>query len=118
METGQIDQAESILQVEPEPEPSQPVKKTLSEDRLNKLKKARERASEVARQRREAKAPSRDDPIVVVENSDSDEFTGPPGVIFVRRKSSKPKAEPTAPQYPPEMNYLFASMFGPTRSTY
>ena len=116
MESGQIDQAESILQVEPEPEPSQPVKKPLSEDRLNKLKKARERASEVARQRREAKAPSRDDPIVVVENSDSDEFTGPPGVIFVRRKSSKPKAEP--PQYPPEMNYLFASMFGPTRNTY
>eukprot|EP00966_Prymnesium_polylepis_P252586 5839538-Prymnesium_polylepis.2 len=115
MQTGQIDQAESILEPVEAPE-SQPVKTPLSEDRLNKLKKARERASEVARQKREAKTPSRDDPIVVVENSDSDELEGPPGVIFVRRKSSKPKAEPA--QYPPEMNYLFASMFGPTRSTY
>ena len=113
----EIDQAESILEPEPEVEPEVPkVKKPLSEDRLNKLKKARERASEVARQRRQAKAPSRDDPIVVVEQSESDDdLEGPPGVIFVRRKRSKPKIE--TPQYPPEMNYLYASMFGP-RSSY
>jgi len=125
MQTGQIEQAESILEPAaeaPEAVDPKPTKKQLSTDRLAKLKVARERASEVARQRREAKA-SADAPIVVVEQSDSDEeaLTAPAnsGVIFVRRKRPKAeKPEPAAPQYSPELQYLYASMFGPTRNTY
>ena len=120
-----MDPIESIPEVEEPVEESmeEPVeqptkaKKKLSEDRLSKLAKARARASEVAKQKRELKKnplPA-EDPIVVIEQSESDEdqFEGPPGVLFVRRRRHKTK-EPTIP---PEMAMLYASMFG-TRSNY
>ena len=57
----------------PEAPPPPPKKKKLSEDRLTKLAKARARASEVAKEKRERKTrPSLDDPIVVVEQDESD----------------------------------------------
>ena len=92
-----------------------PKKKKLSEDRLTKLAKARARASEVAKEKRERKTMPSDDPIVVVEQDDSDEdqFEGPPGVLFVRRKrAKKPEPVPAAPSISPEMQLLYASMFG------
>ena len=96
----------------PEPEAPPPKKKKLSEDRLAKLSRARERASQVAKEKRERKARPSDDPIVVVEQdeSDEDQFEGPPGVLFVRRKRAK-KLEPP-PTISPEMQLLYASMFG------
>ena len=108
----EIEQANSILEeaVEPVVEVETKAKKPLSEDRLAKLQKARERASEVAKEKREKKEPKNGpDPVVVIEQSDSDseDLEGPPGVIFVRRKRSKPKA-----QSDHEMNFLFSSMFG------
>ena len=107
-------------------ETQEKAKKPLSEDRLKKLEKARARASEVAKQKRESKkmpkqtVESTDNPVVVVEQSESDEdqLEGPPGIIFVRRKRSKKAATPEAAPVNHEMNYLFASMFGPTKSTY
>ena len=98
---------------EPEAPPPAP-KKKLSIDRLQKLKKARERASQVAKERRERKATPFEDPVVVVEQDESDEdsFEGPPGIIFVRRKrGKKPEAIPE-PSISPEMQMLYASMFG------
>jgi len=99
---------------EPEAPPPTP-KKKLSEDRLEKLAKARARASEVAKQKRERKAkPVFDEPVVVVEQdeSDSDTFEAPPGIIFVRRKRAK-KPEPVhEPSMSPEMAVLYHSMFG------
>ena len=91
-----------------------PKKKQLSEDRLQKLAKARERASEVARKKREQKAMPSDDPIVVVEQDESDEdsFIGPPGVLFVRRRRAKKAEPPPAQTVSPEMQLLYASMFG------
>ena len=99
--------------VQPE-EAAPPKKKKLSQDRLAKLAKARERASEVAREKREKKAMPSDDPIVVVEQSQSDEdhFEGPPGVLFVRRKRAKKAEPPPAPTVSLEMQLLYASMFG------
>ena len=96
----------------------EPPKKQLSENRLNKLKLARERASQVAKekreqkQEREKKQKSEPLPVVVVEQSDSDEdeFEGPPGVLFVRRKRNKPKSDEL------KMNILYAQMFGIPRS--
>ena len=99
---------------EPEAPPPTPKKKKLSEDRLAKLRKARERASQVAREKRERKAKPFDDPVVVVEQDESDEdsFEAPPGIIFVRRKRAK-KPEPVQePNISPEMQMLYASMFG------
>ena len=99
---------------EPQAPPPTP-KKKLSKDRLEKLAKARARASEVAKQKRERKAkPVFDEPVVVVEQdeSDSDTFEAPPGIIFVRRKRAK-KPEPVQePSMSPEMQMLYASMFG------
>ena len=98
----------------PTPE-APPPKKKLSEDRLTKLAKARARASEVAKEKRERKTMPSDDPIVVVEQdeSDEDQFEGPPGVLFVRRKrAKKPEPVPAAPSISPEMQLLYASMFG------
>ena len=99
----------------PTPEaPPPPKKKKLSEDRLTKLAKARARASEVAKEKRERKTMPSDDPIVVVEQdeSDEDQFEAPPGVLFVRRKRAK-KPEPVpAASISPEMQLLYASMFG------
>ena len=91
-----------------------PAPKKLSKDRLQKLAKARERASQVAKEKRERKATLFEDPVVVVEQDESDEdsFEGPPGIIFVRRKrGKKPEAIPE-PSISPEMQMLYASMFG------
>ena len=99
----------------PEPEAPPPKKKKLSEDRLAKLSRARERASQVAKEKRERKARPSDDPIVVVEQDESDEdvFEAPPGVLFVRRKrAKKPEPPPATPSISPEMQLLYASMFG------
>ena len=84
----------------PPPEAPPPKKKKMSEDRLFKLAKARARASEVAREKRERKTRPLDDPIVVVEQdeSDEDQCEGPPGVLFVRRKrAKKPEPPPATP---------------------
>ena len=99
---------------EPPPEVPPPKKKKLSVDRLQKLQKARERASEVAREKRERKTKPSDDPIVIVEQDESDEdtFEGPPGILFVRRKRVKKPDPPAAPTISPEMQMLYASMFG------
>ena len=70
--------------------------------------------SEVAKEKRERKARPLDDPIVVVEQdeSDEDQFEGPPGVLFVRRKRAKKPEPPVAQTISPEMQLLYASMFG------
>ena len=116
-----------VMEDKPETDPVQEKpKKVLSEDRLQKLARARERASQVAREKRDRKkqmpveSTASGDPVVVVEQSESDEdqLEGPPGIIFVRRKRSKKAATPEAAPVNHEMNYLFASMFGPTKSTY
>ena len=97
-----------------EPETTPPTKKPLSIDRLQKLKKARERASQVAKEKRERKAKPFEDPVVVVEQDESDEdtFESPPGIIFVRRKRVKKPEAVAEPSISPEMQMLYASMFG------
>jgi hypothetical protein len=97
-----------------EPEAPPPTKKPLSKDRLEKLKRARERASQVAKERRERKATPFDDPVIVVEQDESDEdtFEAPPGIIFVRRKRVKKPEAVAEPSISPEMQMLYASMFG------
>ena len=99
---------------EPQAPPAPKKKKLLSEDRLTKLAKARERASQVAKEKRERKAKPFDEPVVVVEQDESDEdsFEGPPGIIFVRRKRAKKPEPPPANTMSPEMQMLYASMFG------
>ena len=102
--TEQLEPNDSIQMEQPEVPPSPPgvplqepeapppaPKKKLSKDRLEKLAKARARASEVAKEKRERKATLFEDPVVVVEQDESDEdsFEGPPGIIFVRRKRGK-----------------------------
>ena len=102
---------------EPQAPPPTP-KKKLSKDRLEKLAKARARASEVAKQKRERKAKPFDEPVVVVEQDESDEDTfeaDSPGIIFVRRKRNK-KPEPPANLMSPEQAMLYASFFGGSRS--
>ena len=121
--TDQLESIQPIAEEQPEVPPSIPVeetearppKKKLSEDRLAKLSRARERASQVAKEKRERKTRPSDDPIVVVEQDESDEdvFEAPPGVLFVRRKrAKKPEPPPSAPTISPEMQILYASMFG------
>jgi hypothetical protein len=97
-----------------EPEAPPPTKKPLSKDRLEKLKKARERASQVAKEKRERKATPFDDPVIVVEQDESDEdsYEAPPGIIFVRRKRVKKPEAVAEPSISPEMQMLYASMFG------
>ena len=97
-----------------EPEAPPPTKKPLSKDRLEKLKRARERASQVAKEKRERKATPFDDPVIVVEQDESDEdtFESPPGIIFVRRKRVKKTEAVAEPNISPEMQMLYASMFG------
>ena len=48
------------------------------------------------------KAPKQADPVVVVEQSSDDEdtFEAPPGVIFVKRRRSKPNPEPPPEPHP------------------
>ena len=115
-------ESEQPIEAVPEAEISTapPVKKKLSERRLESLARARERASQVAKERRESKIRAKaaeldtaestpdfsDDPVVVVEQSESDEesLQGPPGVVFVRRKRAKPKVS--------DMDHLYYRMFG------
>jgi hypothetical protein len=89
-------------------------KKKLSKDRLQKLAKARARASEVAKDKRDRKNKAFDDPVIVVEQDESDEdtFEAPPGIIFVRRKRVKKPEAVAEPSISPEMQMLYASMFG------
>ena len=109
------EEASAPTQVEEPEAPPAPKSKKLSKDRLEKLAKARARASEVAKQKRERKAKPFDEPVVVVEQDESDEDTfeaDSPGIIFVRRKRAK-KPEPVpANTMSPEMQMLYASMFG------
>ena len=110
-----VEEASAPTQVEePEAPPPAPKKKKLSEDRLAKLRKARERASQVAREKRERKSKPFEDPVVVVEQDESDEdtFESPPGIIFVRRKRAKKPKPVQEPNISPEMQMLYASMFG------
>ena len=112
---GPIDNPETTSEPQTPEAPPPPKKKKLSEDRLTKLAKARARASEVAKEKRERKTRPLDDPIVVVEQDESDEdvFEAPPGVLFVRRKrAKKPEPPPATPSISPEMQLLYASMFG------
>ena len=112
-------------------------KKIVDEKRLAQLAKARERAAFVNRQKKEqrlrdkvaaldgaserseplaedavASRASATQPIVVVEQSDSDpeEFEAP-GVVFVRRKRPKPRV-PEKTQEEMQMDQLYARMFG------
>ena len=112
--TEEISEAPTTPEPPPEPEAPPPKKKKLSEDRLAKLSRARARASEVAKEKRERKMRPSDDPIVVVEQDESDEdvFEAPPGVLFVRRKRAKKPEPPATPSISPEMQILYASMFG------
>ena len=112
--TEEISEAPTTPEPPPEPEAPPPKKKKLSEDRLAKLSRARARASEVAKEKRERKMRPSDDPIVVVEQdeSDEDQFEGPPGILFVRRKRAKKPDPPSVPTISPEMQLLYASMFG------
>jgi hypothetical protein len=98
---------------EPEAPPPAP-KKKLSKDRLQKLAKARARASEVAKDKRDRKNKAFDDPVIVVEQDESDEdsYEAPPGIIFVRRKRVKKPEAVAEPSISPEMQMLYASMFG------
>ena len=111
-----VEEASAPTQVEePEAPPPAPKKKTLSKDRLEKLSRARARASEVARMKRERKNRAFDEPVVVVEQDESDEDafeTDSPGIIFVRRKRAKKPEPPPANTMSPEMQMLYASMFG------
>ena len=89
-------------------------RKPLSTDALDKLKAARVKAAEANRrkkQERQAAMQATYDPVVVVEQSDSDEqLEGPPNVIFVRRKRAKPQPEKTAEQM--QADRLYQRMFG------
>ena len=112
--TEEISEAPTTPEPPPPPPEAPPKKKKLSEDRLTKLAKARERASQVAKEKRERKMRPSDDPIVVVEQdeSDKDVFEAPPGVLCVRRKRAKKPEPPVAQTISPEMQLLYASMFG------
>ena len=115
IENPEISEATSTPEPPPPEAPPPPKKKKLSEDRLTKLTKARARASEVAKEKRERKSRPSDNPIVVVEQdeSDKDVFEAPPGVLCVRRKrAKKPEPPPAIPTISPEMQILYASMFG------
>ena len=70
-----VEAASPPTQVEEPEAPPVPKKKKLSKDRLEKLAKARARASEVAKERRERKAEPFEEPVVVVEQDESDEDT-------------------------------------------
>ena len=89
-------------------------RKPLSTEALEKLKAARVKAAEANRrkkQERQAAMQATYDPVVVVEQSDSDEqLEGPPNVIFVRRKRAKPQPEKTTEQM--QADRLYQRMFG------
>ena len=99
----------------PTPAPPEKKRKPLSADALEKLKVAREKAAESNRrkkQERHAAMQASYDPVVVVEQSDSDpeQLEGPPGVVFVRRKRARPQPERSAEQV--EQDRMYARMFG------
>ena len=119
-------------EVTPDPVPS-PVKKSiLDEKRLSQLANARKRAAEVNKEKAQQRlrdkvaqmdapitppqseivTPHHEQPIVIVEQSESDEerLEGPPGVVFVRRRRPKPKVpEKSADEM--RMDALYARMF-------
>ena len=101
---------------DPPTEPTPPKKrKPLSTEALEKLKAARELAAAANRkkkQERQAVLQATYNPVVVVEQSDSDpeQLEGPPGVVFVRRKRAKPQPEKSAEQLQPDV--MYARMFG------
>ena len=79
------------------------------------MKVAREKAAESKRrkkQERQAVLQATYNPVVVVEQSDSDpeQLEGPPGVVFVRRKRAKPQPEKSAEQI--QQDIMYARMFG------
>ena len=85
-------------------------RKPLSSEALEKLKAAQ--ANRRKKQERQAAMQATYDPILVVEQSDSDpeQLEAPPGVIVVRRKRTKPQPEKSAEQL--QQDILFARMFG------
>ena len=90
-------------------------RKPLSTEALEKLKAARVKAAEANRkkkQERQASMQATYDPVVVVEQSDSDpeQLEAPPNVIVVRRKRAKPQPEKSAEQI--QQDILCARMFG------
>ena len=107
-----------------------PIKKNIDDKKLAQLARARLRAAEVNRQKKEQRlrdkvaamdretieqpkaSASQEQPIVVVEQSESDEdHFEAPGVVFVRRKRPKPVApQKTAEEL--EMDRLYMRMFG------
>ena len=111
---------------EPTQAPETPLKKSrkpLSAETLEKLKSARLKAAEVnkakkqervrLKQEREEELRATKDPILVVEQSDSDpeQLEAPPGVIVVRRKRPKPvPVEKTPAELQLEKTYMH--MFG------
>ena len=79
------------------------------------MKVAREKAAESKRrkkQERQAVLQATYDPILVVEQSDSDpeQLEAPPNVIVVRRKRAKPQPEKSAEQL--QQDVMYARMFG------
>ena len=103
-------------------------RKPLSENRLAQLAKARERAAEVKRERKEQKLrdqvkvldqpdpPQKKEemaamnPVLIVEQSESDDdsFEGPPGVLFVKRRRQK---KPERSREEVQMDFAYHRMF-------
>ena len=122
MEDTLKDSTESIDETVTPPEPPKKQRKPLSQEALEKLKVARVKAAESNRSKKEAREKERKereeevkasyDPIVMVEQSDSDpeDLEAPPGVIIVRRKRRKPTPEYSQTQI--EADRAYARMFG------
>ena len=110
----------------PIPEPVV-ARKPLSENRLAQLAKARERAAEVKRERKEQKLRDKVavldqpvasqkkemgpmNPVLIVEQSESDDdsFEGPPGVLFVKRRRQK---KPERSREEVQMDFAYHRMF-------
>ena len=103
-------------------------RKPLSENRLAQLAKARERAAEVKRERKEQKLRDKVavldqpvasqkkeemaamNPVLIVEQSESDDdsFEGPPGVLFVKRRRQK---KPERSREEVQMDFAYHRMF-------
>ena len=102
-------------------------RKPLSENRLAQLAKARERAAEVKRERKDQKLrdkvkvldqpdpPQKKEmgpmnPVLIVEQSESDDdsFEGPPGVLFVKRRRQK---KPERSREEVQMDFAYHRMF-------
>ena len=102
-------------------------RKPLSETRLAQLAKARERAAEVKRERKEQKLRDKVavldqpvasqkkemgpmNPVLIVEQSESDDdsFEGPPGVLFVKRRRQK---KPERSREEVQMDFAYHRMF-------